>query len=150
MNIQWYPGHMSKTRRMLEAELKSVDAVCEVLDARIPRASRNPEIDKLIGAKKRVVLLNKSDMADPATTKKWLDSLEKEEIERWLAGHKDAEVISDDPEKTFLPDFLPRLGREAARVLPDASEAARLAWNHPDTAVHPMELRASYYRSPVT
>ena len=74
----------------------------------------------------------------------------KDEIEGWLFAHRDAEVVSDAPEKTFLPDFLPRLGREVTQVLPDASEAARIAWNHPDSAVHPMELRASYHRSPVT
>ena len=80
VSIQWFPGHMTKARRLMQSNLKLVDLVVELRDARIPRASRNPEIDKLLGSKKRVVLLNKSDMADPATTKKWLDSLEKERI----------------------------------------------------------------------
>lgn len=57
MNIQWYPGHMTKTRRMLEAELSSVDAVCEVVDARIPAASRNPDIDAIAGRLPRLIAL---------------------------------------------------------------------------------------------
>ncbi|MCI8524626.1 MAG: ribosome biogenesis GTPase YlqF [Oscillospiraceae bacterium] len=71
MNIQWYPGHMTKTRRQIEADLKLVDAVCELLDARIPRASRNPDIAAICGAKPRLVLLNRMDMADPELTRRW-------------------------------------------------------------------------------
>lgn len=71
MNIQWYPGHMTKTRRKMEEDLKLVDAVCEIVDARIPRASRNPEIDVLCGAKPRMVILNRTDLADPAATGTW-------------------------------------------------------------------------------
>ena len=59
MNIQWYPGHMTKTRRMIEADVKLVDAVCEILDARIPLASRNPDIDAICGKKPRMVILNR-------------------------------------------------------------------------------------------
>ena len=71
INIQWYPGHMTKTRRMMEADLKLVDAVCEILDARIPRSSRNPDIDRLAGDKPRLVILNRTDLADPAITARW-------------------------------------------------------------------------------
>lgn len=71
MNIQWYPGHMTKTRRMMEEDIKLVDAVCEILDARIPISSRNPDIDSLCGNKPRMVILNRIDMADPAAVKKW-------------------------------------------------------------------------------
>lgn len=71
MNIQWYPGHMTKTRRMLETELKSVDAVCEVVDARIPAASRNPDIDAIAGRLPRLIALNRVDQADPAVTARW-------------------------------------------------------------------------------
>ena len=71
MNIQWYPGHMTKTRRMLEAELSSVDAVCEVVDARIPAASRNPDIDSIAGRLPRLIALNRVDQADPAATARW-------------------------------------------------------------------------------
>ena len=71
MNIQWFPGHMTKAQRMIEDNIKLVDAVCEVLDARIPRASRNPDIDRLAAGKPRLVILNRCDLADPAVTKAW-------------------------------------------------------------------------------
>ncbi len=71
MTIQWYPGHMTKTRRMMEADLKLVDAVCELLDARIPLASRNPDIDAICGKKPRLIILNRMDMADSQMTKRW-------------------------------------------------------------------------------
>lgn len=71
MNIQWFPGHMTKAQRMIEENLKMVDAVCEILDARIPGASRNPDIDRLAADKPRLVILNRIDLADPAITAKW-------------------------------------------------------------------------------
>lgn len=71
MNIQWFPGHMTKAWRMIEDNVKLVDAVCELLDARIPSASRNPDIDRLAGGKPRLVILNRVDLADPAITAKW-------------------------------------------------------------------------------
>ena len=73
MTIQWYPGHMTRTRRMMEADLKLVDAVCEILDARIPMASRNPDIDSICGSKPRLVILNRIDMADPDVTRRWAE-----------------------------------------------------------------------------
>lgn len=74
-NIQWFPGHMTKTKRQIEKDLRLVDAVIEVLDARIPRSSRNPDIATLTAGKPRVILLNKCDMADPAATKRWIRAL---------------------------------------------------------------------------
>lgn len=71
MNIQWFPGHMTKAGRMIEENVKLVDAVCELLDARIPMSSRNPDIDRLAGGKPRLVILNRVDLADPAVTAKW-------------------------------------------------------------------------------
>ena len=71
MNIQWYPGHMTKTRRQIEADLKLVDAVVEIIDARIPVSSRNPDIDAICGAKPRLVVLNRADQADPAWNRRW-------------------------------------------------------------------------------
>ncbi|MBE6596519.1 MAG: ribosome biogenesis GTPase YlqF [Ruminococcaceae bacterium] len=71
-NIQWFPGHMAKTRRMITENLKNVDAVIEILDARIPQSSRNPEISKLTGDKPKIVLMNKSSLADPEMTSRWL------------------------------------------------------------------------------
>ena len=76
MNIQWYPGHMTKTRRMMEENLKLVDAVCEILDARIPISSRNPDIDAICGNKPRMVILNRIDMADPAALRLWTQYFE--------------------------------------------------------------------------
>jgi ribosome biogenesis GTPase A len=72
MNIQWYPGHMTKTRRQMEEDLKLVDAVCEIVDARIPMASRNPDIDSICGNKPRIIILNRMDLADPEATKAWV------------------------------------------------------------------------------
>lgn len=71
MNIQWFPGHMTKAQRMIEDNIKLVDAVCEVLDARIPYASRNPDIDRLAGDKPRLIVLNRCDLADPKMTARW-------------------------------------------------------------------------------
>lgn len=71
--IQWFPGHMAKTRRMISENLKNVDIVIEILDARIPRSSRNPEISRLIGQKPSLILLNKCSLADPVLTKGWVN-----------------------------------------------------------------------------
>ena len=73
MNIQWYPGHMTKTRRQIQADLKQVDLVAEIIDARIPISSRNPDIDELVGEKPRLIVLNRADQADPAMNKAWSD-----------------------------------------------------------------------------
>ena len=71
LNIQWFPGHMTKAQRMIEENMKLVDAVCEIIDARIPYSSRNPDIDRLSGTKPRLVILNRVDQADPAVTALW-------------------------------------------------------------------------------
>ncbi|MCR5091014.1 MAG: ribosome biogenesis GTPase YlqF [Oscillospiraceae bacterium] len=76
MTIQWYPGHMTKARRMMEESLSAVDVLCEVLDARIPGASRNPDIDSLAKGKPRMIVLNRTDLADPVATKAWRHHLE--------------------------------------------------------------------------
>lgn len=73
MNYQWYPGHMTKAKRMMEENIKLIDLVIEVVDARVPIASRNPDIDSLSKNKYRMILLNKSDLADPVINKKWMD-----------------------------------------------------------------------------
>lgn len=74
--VQWFPGHMAKTRRLIKEFLPKVDAVTELLDARIPASSRNPEIDELTSSKPRIVLLNKCDIADDAATRQWISYLE--------------------------------------------------------------------------
>ncbi len=71
INIQWFPGHMTKARRMMAENLKLVDAVCEIIDARIPISSRNPDLDDITGNKPRLLILNRIDQADPAATKAW-------------------------------------------------------------------------------
>ena len=71
MNIQWYPGHMTKTRRQMEADLKYVDLVAEIIDARIPVSSRNPDIDAICAGKPRLIVLNRADQADPAWNRRW-------------------------------------------------------------------------------
>ena len=98
MNIQWYPGHMTKTRRQIEADLKQVDAVCEIVDARIPNASRNPDIDSICAGKPRIVILNRMDLADPAATKQW---------QAYFRGKGMAAVATDCKTKRGISDFEP-------------------------------------------
>ena len=80
MNIQWFPGHMTKAQRMIEDSIKQCDAVCEILDARIPRSSRNPDIDRLAAGKPRLIILNRSDLADPKITSQWRELFESQGI----------------------------------------------------------------------
>ena len=75
MTVQWFPGHMAKTRRLIKESLALVDAVCEIVDARIPESSRNPELDEIVGSKPRIVLLNKCDLADDRATAKKIKEL---------------------------------------------------------------------------
>lgn len=77
-NINWYPGHMKKTRELIEANLKMVDLVIEVVDARIPSSSRNPIIDQLVAGKKRIIILNKSDLSDPKANEEWTEYFKKD------------------------------------------------------------------------
>ena len=70
-NLSWFPGHMTKTKRMISAEIKNMDAVCEIVDARIPMSSRNPDVDELTAGKPRLIVLNRADQADPAETRRW-------------------------------------------------------------------------------
>ena len=76
-HVQWFPGHMAKTRRIMASNMKLVDAVVEITDARIPYSSRNPEIKRIVGRKPRLVLLNKADSADPAMTDRWIEYYRK-------------------------------------------------------------------------
>ena len=114
MNIQWYPGHMTKTRRQIEADLKQVDAVCEIVDARIPLSSRNPDIDAICGSKPRMIVLNRMDLADPIATKKWRD---------YFKGKGMAVLATDCKSRQGINEFTPaarvacaeKLARDAAR-----------------------------------
>ncbi len=79
--INWYPGHMAKTRRLLSEQLKSVDLVIELCDARLPFSSRNPDLDQLLNGKKRILMLNKTDLADQNVTDRWLALFRREGLE---------------------------------------------------------------------
>ena len=119
MNIQWYPGHMTKTRRQIEADLKLVDAVCEIVDARIPVSSRNPDIDSICGNKPRIVILNRMDLADAESTKVWCSYFKSKGI---------AAVATDCKSKKGVSNFLPtvrsvlkeKVERNAARGMKKA------------------------------
>ena len=114
MHIQWYPGHMTKTRRQIEADLKLVDAICEIVDARIPMSSRNPDIDAICGNKPRIIILNRMDLADPEATKKWMT---------YFRSLGMAAVATDCKTRRGIADFQPavrsvlkeKLERNAAR-----------------------------------
>ena len=98
MNIQWDPGHMTKTRRQMEQDLKQVDAVCEIMDARIPISSRNPDIDSICGNKPRMVILNRLDLADPDATARWAAHFKKQGI---------AAVATDCKSRKGISQFTP-------------------------------------------
>ncbi len=71
MKINWYPGHMAKTKRLMQQDIRQIDLICELLDARIPAASSNPDLAALAGQKKRMIVLNRADQADPDKTERW-------------------------------------------------------------------------------
>ena len=79
-NINWYPGHMAKTRRQIESDLKIIDVVIELLDARIPRSSQNPDIAKMTKGKKKIVVLNKCDLASEKENQKWISYFQSQGI----------------------------------------------------------------------
>lgn len=106
--IQWFPGHMAKTRRLMKENLPLVDAVVELTDARIPQSSRNPEMDSLVAGKPRIVLLNKADTADGAATSRWLDYYKSKGI---------AALATDCRSAKGLNAFIPLVKQELAEVL---------------------------------
>ena len=96
-NIQWFPGHMTKTKRQIQASLKLVDAVAEILDARIPVSSRNPDLRNLIQNKPKIVLLNKCDMANQTATKMWIDHYAKQGIKAIAVDCKSGRGLNKFP-----------------------------------------------------
>ncbi len=108
MNIQWYPGHMTKTCRQIEQDLRLVDAVCEIVDARIPASSRNPDIDAICGDKPRMVILNRIDMADARMTDIWSS---------FLRAKGFAVVRTDCKNRRGLEKFLPAVRELLAEKL---------------------------------
>ena len=97
-DIQWFPGHMAKTRRMIAKSLPLVDAAAELLDARLPMSSRNPELNRLTGKKPRLIILNKADMADPAVTQQWMQYYKKQGFAVITADSKSGKGV-----KQFAP-----------------------------------------------
>lgn len=117
MNIQWYPGHMTKTRRMMEEELRLVDAVCEILDARIPISSRNPDIDALCGNKPRMIILNRIDLADPVMVRRWSE---------YFRGKGMAVVQTDCKSRKGINQFVPAVRQLLAEKLARYAEKGQI------------------------
>ena len=95
MNLQWYPGHMTKAKRMMQEDIKLIDVVIELVDARIPLASRNPDIDEMAKGKARIVLLNKFDLADDKKTLEWKAWFEEQGIFATLVNSKSGKGIKE-------------------------------------------------------
>jgi len=108
MHIQWYPGHMTKTRRLIEADIKTVDAVAEITDARCPEAGRNPILDELIKDKPRIIILNKSDYANEKITAQWKKHYESKGV---------AVLICDCRSGKGVSYFVPLLKKKLAHIL---------------------------------
>ena len=106
--IQWFPGHMAKTRRMISENLKNVDAVIEMRDARIPISSKNPEIEKLTQNKPRLILLNKASLADPVESKKWVEH---------FSTSNTACILTDCADGSGFNEIAPALNRMCAEKL---------------------------------
>lgn len=107
-NIQWFPGHMTKTRRLIEADLKMVDAVVEVTDARIPESSRNPILDELLGNKPRIMIMNKCDVADEKATMVW---------KRYYESRGISVIVCDCRSGKGLNKFLPTVKRLLSGII---------------------------------
>ena len=133
-NVHWYPGHMVKARRQIEEKIKLVDIVYEILDARIPYSSQNPVIKKIVGRRNRIVLLNKTDLADPRVTKLWLDEFEKQGLtaiaidalssqtkEKILAKSK--EILAEKFAKEKAKGLRPRPIRAMIMGVPNAGKS---------------------------
>ena len=84
MGYQWYPGHMTKAKRMMQEDIRLTDLVIEIVDARVPASSRNPDIDQMAGSKGRILIMNKADLADPKCSRLWADHFEKSGIKTVL------------------------------------------------------------------
>ncbi|USI64653.1 ribosome biogenesis GTPase YlqF [Lactococcus petauri] len=118
--IQWFPGHMSKARRQVQENLKYVDFVIELVDARLPISSRNPMLDKIIGDKPRLIALNKADLADRNAVKSWVEFFEKQGIIALAVNSKEAHTAKrlTVAAKTLMAD---KLARNAERGIQNSS-----------------------------
>ncbi len=120
MNIQWYPGHMTKTRRMMQENIGLVDIVIELLDARIPFSSKNPEIDELAKNKHRIVILNKVDLADDKKTNLWIKYFEEQNCKVILVDSIKGKGIKDITEvsKELMKEKVERLKQRGRLFVP--------------------------------
>ncbi len=107
-SIQWFPGHMTKTKRMIKASLPLVDAVVEILDARVPESSRNPDLQSLIEGKPRIIILNKCDTADDASTQKWIS---------WYRNQGIVAIAADCRSGKGLNKFIPAVKQVLAELI---------------------------------
>lgn len=107
-SIQWFPGHMTKTKRMIKASLPLVDAVVEILDARVPESSRNPDLQSLIEGKPRIIILNKCDTADDASTQKWIS---------WYRNQGVVAIAADCRSGKGLNRFIPAVKQVLAELI---------------------------------
>lgn len=105
--IQWFPGHMAKTRRAIMSNLKLVDAIAEIVDARVPLSSRNPEMDKLTAGKPRIIILNKCDLADEKATQKWINYFNNKNVTALAVDCKSGKGL-----KSFVPTVKSKVLKE--------------------------------------
>lgn len=118
MTIQWYPGHMKKTRDLIQTHIKLVDFVVELLDARAPLASRNPLFDDLLGDKQRLILLNKADLADESSNQKWLSYFAEQGMEALTMNSKDGNTSK-------MLDHLEKMGEPLQEKLKEKGRKPR-------------------------
>ena len=100
--IQWFPGHMTRTKRQIEKSLKMVDIVAEIIDARVPVSSRNPILKKLIGNKPRLILMNKSDMADSAATARWIAYYKQKGVKAIALDCRTGKGVNGFPDRCII------------------------------------------------
>ncbi|MBQ8159626.1 MAG: ribosome biogenesis GTPase YlqF [Clostridia bacterium] len=122
LEINWYPGHMAKARRLLTDQMSRCDVVIELCDARLPYSSRNPDLERLVGAKKRILLLNKADLADPKETKRWQDQFQREGLTAhactaFQGKGKDVVRLIDQSAKEAVEKALQKGVRKVVRVM---------------------------------
>ena len=117
MNIQWFPGHMAKTRKLISENTKLVDVVIELIDARIPLSSQNPEVNKMIGNKNKIIVLNKSDMSNPNVNEKW---------KNYFIHNKQACIFADSINGTGLNKIKSELNKIMQPVFEKDSQKGRV------------------------
>lgn len=108
MKINWYPGHMAKTKRLMLEDIRQIDLICELLDARIPLASRNPDLSSMAGQKKRIIVLNRADQADPQQTEAW---------KSWFIAQNLPAIALDSKSGAGYSDFLPLIRKVMAEQI---------------------------------